>query len=92
VVIVCELAVVACGYGFARGGASSLAQHSFGRILVTPAIVTAFVAIPLVLAPGRTRPLRTAATGAATAGACGRDRLHAGAAADPSTAPGSGVS
>ena len=89
-VILCELVVVTFGYGFARGGASSLAAHSFGRILVTPAIVTAFVAIPLVLASaaGRARSVpdqpgpSTAAAAGADAGGCGRDRLLAVAAAD----------
>ena len=99
-VILSELVVVAFGYGFARGGASSLAAHSFGRILVTPAIVIAFVAIPLALASaaGRARPApdqpgssAAAATGA-DAGGCGRDRLRAAAAADLSAAPRSGVS
>jgi hypothetical protein len=49
-VVACELTVVAIGYAFARGGAESLAQHSFNRVLLTPVLVMLFVAVPLALA------------------------------------------
>lgn len=55
-VVACELALVALGYGLARGGARSLAEHSFDRVLLTPMLVTLFAALPIALmgaiAPG----------------------------------------